>query len=233
MRQQKILRARKRTAETENNIDKYLQQLQPYTFIQEQVLNPLIRNYKRVWEIAIEREWTSFCLPSEESIIILVTYVKVKGFNVLVTDRSIFQFYDTSYYYRDYLYKIDLKEFKNVNMKETYQIDTAIPETFNQALMTPKAKIWMKFVCLRIWTTANTNPKQIRIGTWIYRNMIEFVRNQAKGTFFPHLITELCKRARGPKERMDNEMNPPKKFLGDDEAPTSSLWNYHVQSCIV
>ncbi|MBA0851467.1 hypothetical protein Goshw_020380, partial [Gossypium schwendimanii] len=94
-----------------------------------------MRNCKRVWEIAIEREWTSFCLPYEEPTIILVvqefylelkereatrpyyelrTYVKVKGFNVLVTERK------------------------------------------------------------------------------------------------------LCKRVRGPKERMDKEMNPPKKFLGDD-----------------
>lgn len=36
-----------------------------------------------------------------------------------------------------------------------YQIDTTIPKTFNQALMTPRAKIWMNFVCLRIWPTTN------------------------------------------------------------------------------
>ncbi|MBA0817858.1 hypothetical protein Gohar_022358 [Gossypium harknessii] len=28
---------------------------------------------------------------------------------------------------------------------------TTIPETFNQELVTPKAKMWMKFVYSRIW----------------------------------------------------------------------------------
>ncbi|MBA0611077.1 hypothetical protein Godav_011790, partial [Gossypium davidsonii] len=31
---------------------------------------------------------------------------------------SICQFYDAPYYYSDYLYKTDLKEFKNVDMEE-------------------------------------------------------------------------------------------------------------------
>ncbi|MBA0788018.1 hypothetical protein Gotri_027126 [Gossypium trilobum] len=76
--------------------------------------------------------------------------------------------------------------------------------------MTPRAKIWMNFVCLRIWPTAdlfNISPiqailvnamlqkKQICIGTWIYRNMIAFVRNQAKGAFFSYLIMEMCKKS--------------------------------------
>lgn len=56
----------------ENIIDKYLQQLQPYTFIQEQGFDPLMRNCKGVWEIAIEREWTNFCLPLEEQTVIPV-----------------------------------------------------------------------------------------------------------------------------------------------------------------
>ncbi|MBA0844932.1 hypothetical protein Goarm_022828, partial [Gossypium armourianum] len=38
--------------------------------------------------------------------------VKVRGVNILVTERSISKFYDAPYYYRDYFYKIDLKEFK-------------------------------------------------------------------------------------------------------------------------
>ncbi|MBA0877828.1 hypothetical protein Goshw_016466 [Gossypium schwendimanii] len=37
-----------------------------------------------------------------------------------------------------------------------------------------------------------------------------------KGTFFLHLITELCKRIRVPMEQLDKEMNPLKKLLGDD-----------------
>ncbi|MBA0727521.1 hypothetical protein Golax_000502, partial [Gossypium laxum] len=47
------------------------------------------------------------------------TFVKVRGVNVLVTERSICQFYDAPYHYHDYLYKTDLKEFKNVDIKET------------------------------------------------------------------------------------------------------------------
>ncbi|MBA0635565.1 hypothetical protein Godav_025985, partial [Gossypium davidsonii] len=33
----------------------------------------------------------------------------------------------------------------------TYRTGTTIPETFNQELMTPKAKMWMKFICSRIY----------------------------------------------------------------------------------
>ncbi|MBA0873664.1 hypothetical protein Goshw_005484 [Gossypium schwendimanii] len=78
--------------------------------------------------------------------------VKVRGVHVLVTERSICQFYDAPYYYPDYLYNTDLKEFKNVDTEEilrffmerkeiwTYQKGTAILETFNQALITPKVK---------------------------------------------------------------------------------------------
>ncbi|MBA0686787.1 hypothetical protein Goari_014369, partial [Gossypium aridum] len=32
-----------------------------------------------------------------------------------------------------------------------YQTGIAIPEMFNQELVTPKAKMWMKFICSRIW----------------------------------------------------------------------------------
>ncbi|MBA0738353.1 hypothetical protein Gogos_011721 [Gossypium gossypioides] len=48
------------------------------------------------------------------------TFVKVSGVNVLVTERSIYQFYDAPYYYHDYLYKTDLKEFKNEDMEEIF-----------------------------------------------------------------------------------------------------------------
>ncbi|KAH1055811.1 hypothetical protein J1N35_033876 [Gossypium stocksii] len=159
-------------------MDKYLQQLQPYTFIQEQGFDPLMRNCKGIWENATEREWTKFCFPSEEPVIIpmvqefylalkqreafrpfykMRSFVKVRWVNVLVTEMSIFQIYDVPYYYHDYLYKIDLKEFKNIDIEKvlrfltegkemwTYRIGTKILETFNQELMTPKTKIWMKF----------------------------------------------------------------------------------------
>ncbi|MBA0869331.1 hypothetical protein Goshw_026970 [Gossypium schwendimanii] len=86
------------------------------------------------------------------------TFIKVRGVNVLETERSIRQFYDAPYYWL----KMDIKEFNNVDMEEifkfliegkevwTYQTGTTIPEIFNQALMMPK-KMWMKFVCSRIW----------------------------------------------------------------------------------
>ncbi|MBA0747612.1 hypothetical protein Gogos_004513, partial [Gossypium gossypioides] len=91
--------------------------------------------------------------------------VKVRGVNISVTKRSICQFYDAPYYYRDYLYRIDLKEFRNIDMEEIlqflmdgkemwiYKIGKRIPEAFNQELMIPKAKMWMKFVCSRILST--------------------------------------------------------------------------------
>ncbi|MBA0755347.1 hypothetical protein Gogos_020352 [Gossypium gossypioides] len=44
--------------------------------------------------------------------------VKVKGVNVSMTEMSICKFYDASYYYHDYLYKTDLKEFKNIDTEE-------------------------------------------------------------------------------------------------------------------
>ncbi|MBA0816382.1 hypothetical protein Gohar_001049, partial [Gossypium harknessii] len=83
--------------------------------------------------------------------------VKVRGANVLVTERRIYQFYDSPYYYHDYMYKTDLKEFKNFDIKEilrilmegkeiwTYQKGTTIPKTFNHALMMLKENIWIKF----------------------------------------------------------------------------------------
>ncbi|MBA0701797.1 hypothetical protein Goari_022574 [Gossypium aridum] len=67
--------------------------------------------------------------------------------------------------------------------------------------MTPKAKMWMKFVC---------------IGTWIYKNLVDCARNLGKGIFFPHLISKLCKRVGVPIERMDKTMNPPRKLLDND-----------------
>ncbi|MBA0701864.1 hypothetical protein Goari_020382 [Gossypium aridum] len=79
--------------------------------------------------------------------------VKIKGVNVPVTDMSICHFYDVSYYCRDYLYKADMKEFKNIDIEEilrfltkgkerwTYQMGTTISVTFNQEVMTPKAKM--------------------------------------------------------------------------------------------
>ncbi|MBA0785823.1 hypothetical protein Gotri_027026 [Gossypium trilobum] len=46
------------------------------------------------------------------------SFVKLRGVNVPVTEMSICQFYDVPYYYRDYLYKIDLKKYKNIDMEE-------------------------------------------------------------------------------------------------------------------
>ncbi|MBA0763172.1 hypothetical protein Gotri_012673 [Gossypium trilobum] len=73
----------------------------------------------------------------------MCSFVKVRGVNVPVTEMSIFQIYDIPYYYRDYLYKIDLKEFRNIDTDEilkfltegketwTYRTGTTIPKTFN------------------------------------------------------------------------------------------------------
>ncbi|MBA0788774.1 hypothetical protein Gotri_025083 [Gossypium trilobum] len=81
------------------------------------------------------------------------SFVKVRWINVPVTEMGIYQFYDAPYYYHDYLYKIDLKEFKKIDTEQilgvlmegkemwTYRTGTTIPETFNQELMTPRAKM--------------------------------------------------------------------------------------------
>ncbi|MBA0803159.1 hypothetical protein Gohar_013403 [Gossypium harknessii] len=37
----------------------------------------------------------------------------------------------------------------------TYRTGTTIPKTFDQELMTTKAKIWMKYICSRIWPITN------------------------------------------------------------------------------
>ncbi|MBA0687175.1 hypothetical protein Goari_014730 [Gossypium aridum] len=120
-------------------MDKYLQQPQLYTFIQKQGFNSLMRNCKGIWENPIEREWTKFCLSSEELTIIPIvqefylalkqreatepfyriwSFVKVRRINVSLIEMSIFQFYDAPYYYRNYLYKTNLKEFKNIGTEK-------------------------------------------------------------------------------------------------------------------
>ncbi|MBA0666323.1 hypothetical protein Goklo_002745 [Gossypium klotzschianum] len=50
----------------------------------------------------------------------LQTFVKVRRVNILVTERSICQFHDALYYYRNYLYKTDLKEFKTIDREEIF-----------------------------------------------------------------------------------------------------------------
>ncbi|MBA0866216.1 hypothetical protein Goshw_018962, partial [Gossypium schwendimanii] len=93
--------------------------------------------------------------------------------------------------------------------------------------MASKAKMWMKFVCSRIWpitkifeispiqaiiTYGILQKKQICIGTWIYKNMVNCAKKLGKGVFFPHLVTGLCKRAGVPIEQMDKTMNPLRNY---------------------
>lgn len=54
----------------ESDMDMYLQQFQPYTFIQEQGFDLLMRNCKGIWKNPTNREWTQFCLPSKEPLVI-------------------------------------------------------------------------------------------------------------------------------------------------------------------
>ncbi|KAG8497101.1 hypothetical protein CXB51_008309 [Gossypium anomalum] len=67
-------------------------------------------------------------------------------------EMGVCQIYDAPYYYRDYLYKTNFKEFRNIDTEEvlrflmlgkemwTYQIGTGILEMFSQKLMTPKSQ---------------------------------------------------------------------------------------------
>ncbi|MBA0699553.1 hypothetical protein Goari_001177 [Gossypium aridum] len=108
-------------------MDKYLQWLQSYTFVQEQGFDPLMRDCKGIWENTTKREWTKFYLPAEDPLII-PSFVKVRGVNVLVTEMSICQIYDAPYYYRNYFYKIDLKEFRNIDTEEILRLLTGRKE---------------------------------------------------------------------------------------------------------
>ncbi|MBA0818830.1 hypothetical protein Gohar_019703 [Gossypium harknessii] len=56
------------------------------------------------------------------------SFVKVRGVNVLVTEMSNCQIYDAPYYYRNYLYKIDLKEFRNIDTEEILRLLTGRKE---------------------------------------------------------------------------------------------------------
>ncbi|MBA0794167.1 hypothetical protein Gohar_018518, partial [Gossypium harknessii] len=102
-------------------------------------------NCKGIWENTTDREWTNFCLLSEKPRIIPIvqefylalkqreatrpfyemrSFVKVKRINDLITEMGICQFYDAPYFYRDYLYKTNLKEFKNIDTEEVLRFLT-------------------------------------------------------------------------------------------------------------
>ncbi|MBA0694013.1 hypothetical protein Goari_004348 [Gossypium aridum] len=128
----------------EIDMDKYLQQLQPYTFIQEHGFDPLLRNCKGIWEITIEREWTKFCLPAEEPLIIPV----VQEFYLALKQKEAARlFYEICSFVK--FRGVNVLEFKNIDTNEvliflttgkemwTYQTGTAIPETFNQEAGVP------------------------------------------------------------------------------------------------
>ncbi|MFQ6640860.1 hypothetical protein Gotur_015704, partial [Gossypium turneri] len=197
-----------------------------------------MRNCKGIWENATKREWKKFCLLVEKPLIILV----VQDFYLALKQREAArQFYEMHSFVK--VKRVNVPEIKNIDIEEilrfltegkemwTYRMGTVILDTFNQELMTPKAKMWMKFVCSRIWpitkmskispiqaiiTYGILQKKQICIRTWIYKNMVDCTRNLGKGIFFPHLITKLCKRAGVPIERMYKTMNPPRKLLNDE-----------------
>ncbi|MBA0573946.1 hypothetical protein Golob_001193 [Gossypium lobatum] len=108
-----------------------------------------MRDCKGIWENTTKREWTKFYLPAEDHLIIpmvqefyptlkqkevakpfyeVQSFVKVRGVNVLVTEMSICQIYDAPYYYHNYLYKIDLKEFRNIDTEEILRLLTGKKE---------------------------------------------------------------------------------------------------------
>ncbi|MBA0550796.1 hypothetical protein Golob_021711, partial [Gossypium lobatum] len=94
-------------------------------------------NCKGVWENAIEREWTNFCLSFEEPTIIPI----VQEFYLALKKRETTRPF---YGMQSFVKKTDLKEFKNVDIEEilrlltegkemwTYRTGATIPETFNQ-----------------------------------------------------------------------------------------------------
>lgn len=67
-----------------------------------------------VWEFYLALKQIEAARPFYE----MCSFVKVKGVNVLVIEMGICQFYNVPYYYRDYLYKIDLKEFTNIDIEQ-------------------------------------------------------------------------------------------------------------------
>ncbi|MBA0550511.1 hypothetical protein Golob_021451, partial [Gossypium lobatum] len=72
-------------------------------------------NCKGISENAIEREWTNFCLPSEEPTIFPI----VQEFYLALKQREVTRpFYGMG----SFVMKIDLKELKNVDTEEILRI---------------------------------------------------------------------------------------------------------------
>ncbi|MFQ6661155.1 hypothetical protein Gotur_029402 [Gossypium turneri] len=78
---------------------------------------------------------------------------------------------------------------------------TDIPTFFNQAIMFPKAKMQIQFLCTSIalaLNVSNVNTFQARVGV-----------------FFPHLVTTICKRAGVSMACMEQSMKPSQSIIGD------------------
>ncbi|MFQ6621970.1 hypothetical protein Gotur_002858 [Gossypium turneri] len=95
-----------------------------------------MRNYKGIWENASEREWMKFCLLAEESLIIPV----MQDFYLALKQReSVRPFYKMCSFVKVKGVNVSIPNDREIGVYVSNM--TTIPETFNQELMTPKAKI--------------------------------------------------------------------------------------------
>ncbi|MBA0611210.1 hypothetical protein Godav_011911 [Gossypium davidsonii] len=91
--------------------------------------------------------------------------VSMRGIKVKVTPRIICDFYNAQFYDQDFIDETDLEYFRDINMDKIinyltegreewkYRLGTSISTSFNQAIMFPKAKMWIQFMCTRIVPT--------------------------------------------------------------------------------
>ncbi|MFQ6624184.1 hypothetical protein Gotur_003343, partial [Gossypium turneri] len=85
--------------------------------------------------------------------------VPVRGKEVGVTPQIICDFYNAPYYEKDFIDETDLEHFRDVDMDNIvnfliegrgewkYRSGTNVLVSFHQAIMFPKAKMWIQFVC--------------------------------------------------------------------------------------
>ncbi|MBA0730646.1 hypothetical protein Golax_026020 [Gossypium laxum] len=93
--------------------------------------------------------------------------ILVRGKEVRVTPRIICDFYNIPYYENDFIDETDLEYFRDIVMDNIiivltegrgewkYCSGTNIPISFHKPFMFPEAKMWIQFVCTRIFHALN------------------------------------------------------------------------------
>lgn len=79
--------------------------------------------------------------------------------------------------------------------------------SFKQSIMFPITKLWMYFICAKLFPAQHImevtceralllyvilQHEKINVGDQIYHNMWRCANGHMKGILYPHLITEMC-----------------------------------------